>query len=204
MERRDFLGGMTIGIAGSLMASDSANARVKPQPTEFAKGPTERPLDIRIAVKPVYAPLIHSDVWVGPCRPGGKEPDYERIDYYLKNDPAALWAVVGNKTPEQERADAESGVKEFVENLKANLTSDIRLLDPVMMNYSEDFWFYPEQMARLEKDRDEVDVYIVTGGLANNLTATVIAEAFNKPVVIPRGGFVARDAVAYLKASQNV
>lgn len=205
MRRREFLEVLGIGAAGSLIAANTAAAdtqikSTQKQRVEFAKSLSPNPMDIRIAVKPVYAPLIHSAVWQGPCRPGGEEPDEEKTAYYLINDPAALWSVVGNKTPEQEKAAAEAGVKEFVKELKANLTSDIRLLDPFMMEYSETFSFSPEQIAGLEQDKDEVDVYIVTGGLANNYTATVIAETIKKPVVIPSGHFVSRDAVAYLKS----
>ncbi len=195
MKRRDFLGGMGLAAAGSLMTSDSANAKTN-QRIEFAKGPSDRPLEIQIAVKPVYSPLIHSDVWEGPCRPSaGSKSQKERAD----DDLAAMWSMANARTPEQERADAPDGMKRLVERIKANPNPDIRLLDPVLLEYSEDFWFPPEKLAQLEPDRDKVDVYLVGGTHVPNYTATVIAETFKKPIVMG-GGFGARDAVAYLKA----
>ena len=80
MKRRDFLGGMGLAAAGSLIIPDSANATTRKR-IEFAKGPTDRPLDIQIAVKPVYSPIYHSDVWEGPCRPtSGNRPRREKTD----------------------------------------------------------------------------------------------------------------------------
>jgi L-fucose isomerase-like protein len=192
MKRRDFLGGMGLAAAGSLIISNSANARTN-QRIEFAKGPTDRPLEVEIAVKPALCPLIHSDVWEGPCRPSaGNKPQKERA----ADDLAARWSLAYGKTPEQERADAQEGVKQFAESLKANLSPDFRLLDPILMEYSEDFWIGPEQMAKLEPDRDKADVYLVSG---MSYPATIIAETFKKPVVM-RESMLAMDAVAYMKA----
>jgi L-fucose isomerase-like protein len=174
MKRRDFLGGIALGAAGSMMVSDSASARPNPR-IEFAKGPSDRPLDIQIAVKPVFFPLIHSDVWEGPCR------------------------ASAGKGPEQERADARSRMKTFADNLKANLNQDFRLLGPVYMEYAEDFLIRPEELSKLEPDSDKTDVYILQGGMSN-YTAEAIAEKYKKPVVVPGGHFVAADAVASLNA----
>jgi hypothetical protein len=197
MKRRDFLGDMGLAAAGSLMISDSTNAKTN-QRIEFAKGPTDRPLDIQITVKPVYSPIYHSDVWEGPCRPtAGNGPKQEKTEDG-SFDPAARWSIAAyGKTPEQERADAQAGVKEFTESLRTNLSPDVQLLDPVLLEYSEDFWIHPEQLAKLEPDRDKVDVYVFTGTLLP-FPATIIAETFKKPVVIG-GGFSGRDAVAYMK-----
>ncbi len=76
---------------------------------------------------------------------------------------------------------------------------DAQLLEPVVLEYSEDFWIRPEQLAKLEPDKDIVDVYFFQGTLLN-FPATIIAEIFKKPVVM-RAGMNARDAAAYLKAS---
>ena len=174
MRRRDFLGGIGIGAAGSLLLSNSANASGNPR-IEFAEGPTDRPLDIRIGVKPVFLALIHSDVWEGPCR------------------------AAGGKGPEQEKADARKNLKAFSETLEGIASEDIRLLEPVYMEYSEDFWIRPEELAKLEPDRSKADIYIVAGRMPN-YTSSVIAEAFKKPIVVLGGFFTAVDAVASLNA----
>jgi len=113
MRRRDFLGGIGLGAAGSILISDSANKSANRR-IEFAKGPADRPLDIRIGVKPVYLALIHSDLWEGPCR------------------------QAAGKGPEQERADARKNLEAFSETLKGNASGDIHLLEPVYMEYIDE------------------------------------------------------------------
>ena len=154
-------------------------------------------MDIRIAVKPVFSPIIHSDVWEGPCRPTTKS----RPEQEGSRDPileaVAGWSMADGKTPEQERADAEEGMQKITEILRKNLNPDIQLLDPVLLDYSEDFWISPEKLSRLEQDKDKVDVYLYRGTLLG-YPAAVIAETFRKPIVLG-GGFGARDVVARLK-----
>jgi hypothetical protein len=196
MKRRAFIGGIGLGAAGSLLISKSVEAGTK-QRIEFAKGPTDRPMDIRIAVKPVFSPIIHTDVWEGPCRPTTKS----RPEQEGSRDPileaVAGWSMADGKTPEQERADAEEGMQKITEILRKNLNPDIQLLDPVLLDYSEDFWISPEKLSRLEQDKDKVDVYLYRGTLLG-YPAAVIAETFRKPIVLG-GGFGARDVVARLK-----
>ena len=175
MKRRAFLEGIGLSAAGSLFIPNSVNAQTN-QRIEFAEGPTDRPLEIKIAVKPVFLPLIHSDIWEGPCR-----------------------ATAGGG-PEQERANARERMKNFVGNLKANLSKDVQLLEPAYMEYSEDFLIRPEELAKLEPDRHKTDVYFLTGGMSN-YTSGIIAENFRKPMIVPTGqAFQAADAVASLNA----
>jgi hypothetical protein len=188
---------MGFAAAGSLMIPDSADADSRPR-IEFAKGPTDRPMDIQITVQPVFSPIIHTDVWEGPCRPSTRSiPEEDRSE-----DPVlsavAQWSMANGRTPEQERADIAGQVKQFDEVLKKFLSPDIRLLKPVVLEYSEDFWFSPEQLGKLESDRDRVDVYLYTGTLLT-YPAALIAEIYKKPVVLG-GGFGSRDTVAYLKS----
>jgi hypothetical protein len=193
------LGGVGLGVAGSMMISDTANANTI-QRIEFAKGPIDRPLDIQIAVKPVFFPLLHSDVWEGPCRPmSGSKPRQKKADDGVF-DIAAVWAIVDAKTPEQEKADAHENVKKFDDFLKTNLSSDVRVLEPVLVDYSEDFWIRPEKLAQLEPDRDKTDVYLVSGTLTISYPATIVAETFKKPVMMIGTHFVGADAVASMRA----
>jgi len=201
MKRREFLEGISLSAARPLMLSSSANARTQiNQRTEFAKGLSDRPLDIQIAVKPVYCALIHSDVWEGPCRPScGLRPELKPPEN-VSDDLASMWSMAYGKRPEQERADAEEGVKTFSNNLKTNLNPDIRLLDPVFMEYSENFRIGPDELAKLEADRDKTDIYLLASRAGMpNYTATVIAETFKKPVVMQERSFVTADGVAALK-----
>jgi hypothetical protein len=175
MRRRAFLEGIGLGAAGTLIKSSSANAITK-QRIEFAKGPTDHPLDTQIAVKAIYSPIIHSDVWEGPCRPTARGG------------------------PEKERSDAQETFKMISALVKTTKSPDYQLLEPVMMDFSEDFWIRPEKLAQLEADRDKVDVYLVSGTGMHNYTATVIAETFKKPIVLIGSQFIDADAAAGLKS----
>jgi len=103
------------------------------------------------------------------------------------------------RTPEQEKADSEADVKRLGDTLKKGLAPDIQMLDPMLMEYSENFWFRPEQLAELDEEKDKVDAYLVSGSFLN-YPGTIIAESLKKPVVMLSGTFVSRDAVAYMKA----
>jgi len=87
MKRREFLEGVGFAAAGSLMIPESLNAGSK-QRIEFAKGPADRPMDIQITVQPVFSPIVHTDVWEGPCwfspdRLAKLEADRDKVDAYL-------------------------------------------------------------------------------------------------------------------------
>lgn len=206
MKRREFLEVLGLGAAGTLMASNStiANAQTKKaqikQRIEFAKGPSDRPMDVRLTIKPVFSPIFHSDVWEGPCRPSAGRNADKGKEGAVASEPAPYWSIADGKKPEQEKADAQATLKSISDLFKAVPNPEYRLLDPVMMEYSEDFWFSPEVLARLEPDMDKTDVYLVLGTNTYNYPATVIAETFNKPVVIMGPGTINPDAAAYLNA----
>jgi hypothetical protein len=198
MRRRDFLGGIGLGAAGTLMAANPVNAESNTPRIEFAKGPSDRPLDTRIVVQPVFSPIFHSNVWEGPCRPAAGNKPNQNNTGDISLDVSSLWAMAEGKTPEQEKADARENIGKFVDRIKENVGSDVSVLEPVQMEYSEDFLIRPEQLAKLERDRDRVDAYLFQGTLLA-FPATLIAETLKKPVVLG-GGFGARDAVAYMKS----
>ena len=185
MNRRNFFKNASAGAAGLAFASalpvlnnsNSASAKTYPL-IDFAKGPSDSPLDTQITVKPIFSSLIHSDVWEGPCRASAVEPAKEKIA-------------------------AREKLKNIMDNLKADLNPDFRLLEPLVIEYSEDFWISPDDLAKLEKDRDKVDVYVIGYVSMPNYIVSIIAETLKKPVVIlagPIGGFVTADAIAYLKS----
>ena len=74
-------------------------------------------LNVRVGVKPVFAQLVHSAAWEGPCRVGDRE----------------------ELTPEAERAKGKKAFMEFQEELRVNLSSEAKLLEPVYIEYKEDF-----------------------------------------------------------------
>lgn len=175
MKRREFLGGIGLGAAATLLIPNSAGAGPQLQRIDFAKGLSGNPRDVRIAVKPVFSPLIHTDVWEGPCRASAEKP-------------------------EKERANAIESFNRFSRLLNVFNGNDFRMLEPAMVEYSEDFWIRPEELAKLEPDREQTDVYLIGPAGMYNYAATVIGETFKKPVVIVGEHFISADGVAGLNA----
>jgi len=86
--------------------------------------------------------------------------------------------------------DAQETLKTLADFFKSTPNPEYRVLDPVMVKYCENFVFRPEELAKLEPDRDKTDVYLVVGTNTYNYPATVIAETFKKPIVIMGPGTV--------------
>ena len=197
--RRQFMGTVGLGAAGYTLLANTASARPKKR-TEFAKGPSESPNDVQLAIKPVFSPIIHSDIWEGPCRPSaGRRQNQGNVEA-ANIERAPYWSLADGMSPEQEIAGAQETMRLLPGLLNVIPNPEYKMLDPVMVKYSEDFRIRPEELAKLEPDRDKTDVYLVVGSNTYNHTATVIGETFKKPVVIMGPGTVNPDASAYLKA----
>ena len=197
--RREFMGTVGLGAAGYTLLSNTASARPKNR-TEFAKGPSERPNDVQLAIKPVFSPIIHSDIWEGPCRPSTGTKQNQGNAEAANNERSPFWSLAEGRTPQQELADAQQTMKVLPSLLNSIPNPEYKMLEPVMIKYSEDFLIRPEELAKLDPDMDKTDVFLVVGSNTYNNTATVIGETFKKPVVIMGPGTVNPDASAYLKA----
>ena len=69
----------------------------------------QRAMDAKVGVKPIFAAMIHSDVWVGPCRTHGV-------------------------TAEAERAAAKRSFSVFREQITSNLSPEARVLELAIEN----------------------------------------------------------------------
>ena len=135
-----------------------------------------KPMDLKIGVKPVFVQLIHSAAYEGPCRVGDKT----QMD------------------PETEKQRSEESFKRFVDGISENLSPDAVLLDPVKIKW-KDNWIIPEEEIRkLQADLEEVDFFLVSGGLSQ-YPAITIAHRYKKPIVMV-GYVVNVDVAAYLRS----
>jgi len=135
-----------------------------------------RPIDVKIGVKPVFVQLIHSGAYEGPCRVGDRK----------------------SLEPEAESKRGEGNFKKFVEGLKGSLAPDARLLEPVRIEW-KDNWVIPEgEFGKLEVDIEDVDLFVVSGGLSQ-YPAITIAHRYRKPIAMV-GAVTTVDVAAYLRS----
>ena len=119
----------------------------------------KRALDVKVSLKPVFANVVHTDVWEGPCRVGTPEelsPVYER----------------------------RAGKEQFLvwkEQLEEELGDCAEILEPVYIEYDESFVVADSELAKLEPDIARVDLFLMTYRVPG-------IEKFRKPVsLIDRG-----------------
>jgi hypothetical protein len=128
-------------------------------------------LDVRVGVKPVSAHLIHSAAWEGPCRVG----DTEEL------------------TSEAERAKGKKAFKEFQEEWRRNLSSEAKLLEPVYIEYNEDFVVSEKEFKKLEPDLQNTDLFLLSYRVPG-------IERYRKPVAMMGRGVTNVDIAAYFRS----
>ena len=136
-------------------------------------------IDIRLKVKPVFAQLIHSSAYEGPCRVGDEK----------------------TLSPEAERKRGMKLFERFCEEVKRGLASrEVEVLEPVYMEWGDDWVIPEEEFKKLEGDLKEVDLFLIShlGGLSQ-YPAVKIAERYRKPVAM-LGQVMNVDMAAYLRA----
>lgn len=173
MNRRDFLEGTfgvsaALGAAGLVQTAIGADSTAEPVPVT--------PRDVKLNIKPLYAGMVHSGVWVGPCRPKDTPP------------------------PEQERASHKRQFPREIEKLKQTVGSAATVLEPIY--YETDDYFdvrgsTDELFARLDSEKAEVDLYLQFGSVGRCFAA-LIGEKYRKPVAIPYT-ISGRELSAYLR-----
>jgi L-fucose isomerase-like protein len=128
-------------------------------------------LDVKVGVKPVFGQLIHSDAWEGPCRTGTRE----------------------ELTPEAERAKAQKAFQGFQKELRGNLSAEARLLEPVYIEYGEDFAVDEKEFKKLESDLQNVDLFLLSYRVPG-------IERYMKPAAMVGRGITNVDIAAYLRS----
>ena len=171
--RRKFLGSVSLGTAALLtrnvntakantfVKSDQISLLRRYMPGTVIPGVSKgvNPREVKVNVKLVYYALIHQGIWEGPCRytGGGPGPEKEKIQY---------------------REDFRNLVTEF----KKNLSSDAQMLEPVYFEFPEFKQITRLDLRELEKDKEDVDLYIVTGTNLSQFLASLIGDIYRKPV----------------------
>ena len=134
----------------------------------------DKPINIKINVKPIFPWFVHSGIYVGPCRPSAIDPSIEE-------------------------AQGKKSFEEFVENIKKNLPENVEVLEPVYIRW-KDNWIVPEsELKKLEKDEHKVDLYLIAGTHLSQYPAVKIAMRYKKPIAMI-GQIVNIDAVANLRS----
>jgi hypothetical protein len=140
-------------------------------------GETMLPINLKVNVKPVFAQLVHSGPYEGPCRVGRAE----------------------ELTPEAERQSGRAGFERFVAALKDNLGPDVHLLEPAYMEWQDDFIVPQGEFAKLEPDMHLADLVLMGPSGLNQYPSTAIAHRYSKPV--GQLGWVGGvDVAAYLRS----
>ena len=128
-------------------------------------------LDVKVGVKPVFGQLVHSDAWEGPCRTGTRD----------------------ELTPEAERAGAKKAFQKFQEDSRRTLSTDARLLEPVYIEYGEDFVVSEKEFKKLEPDLQNVDLFLLSYRVPG-------IERYKKPAAMMGRGITNVDIAAYLRS----
>jgi L-fucose isomerase-like protein len=136
----------------------------------------EKPIDTKIGIKPVFVQLIHSGPYEGPCRVGDRK----------------------SLEPETEREQGKQNFNRFVGEFNKYLSPDARLLEPVCIEWKDDFVLPEEELGKLESDLEDVDLFVVSGGLTQ-YPAITIAHRHKKPIAMV-GAIGTVDVAAYLRA----
>ena len=101
----------------------------------------KKAIDVKINIKPIFSNRTHTAVWEGPCRVG--QPEY--------------------LSPEYERRTGREQCKIWYEQLKANISPEYaNVLEPVYIEFIENFYVSDEQLDMLKPDLNETDVFLMT------------------------------------------
>jgi hypothetical protein len=135
------------------------------------------PSDVKVNVQPVFVQLIHSGSYEGPCRVG-KQKDL---------------------APETERQRGQERYEAYVQDLEENLGPDAQLLEPVYMEWGDDFVIPQAELAKLAPDVHAADLVLVAPSGLPQYPAITIAHRYRKPVGM-MGWVASVDIAAYLRS----
>jgi hypothetical protein len=159
VNRRGFLGASALAMGA--LAGSSMAAVVSVAEPERELNPLLRE---KLNVKLIAQGVTHESAWEGPCRTGKLENlTYAAELARLKSEVAKLPALAKGLGPEA------------------------HALEPVFMELyikKGDVRFYTseKELAKLEGDKDDTDLYVIVGGARPQFTAIEIGKRFQKPV----------------------
>ena len=136
----------------------------------------QKPINLRINVKPIFTQLVHSNAYEGPCRVGNEK----------------------ELSPDRERIKGKESFDRFQEDLKKNLIQEANILKPIYMEWGKDWIIPKKEFEKLEDDVDNVDLFLIASDLPQ-YPAVKIAQRYKKPLAIV-GAVVNVDTSAYLRS----
>lgn len=131
----------------------------------------KKAIDVKINVKPIFSNLIHPTIWEGPCRVGRPE----------------------ELTPEYEKRVGKEQCRVWRAELEARLGPCANVMEPAYIEFPENFVVSDESFELLEKDKNEVDIYLISYRLPG-------LERLGKPVSMINNGPAPVDLGAFYSA----
>ena len=125
-------------------------------------------MDVRVNVKPVFSNMIHTGSWEGPCRVG--QPEELEPSYEIRT--------------------GKENYKIWGQELAQNLCEYANILEPVYIEFDESFVVSDEEMAKLEQDAHQIDLFLITYRVPG-------IERFKKPVSMINTGPTPIDLVGF-------
>ena len=101
----------------------------------------KKAIDVKINIKPIFSNRTHTAYWEGPCRVGRPEelsPEYERR---TGREQCKIW------------------YKQLCENINPEYAN---VLEPVYIEFIENFYISDEQFDLLKKDLVDTDIFLMT------------------------------------------
>ena len=89
-----------------------------------------KPIQVKVNVKPVFTQLVHSGPYEGPCRVGRAE----------------------DLAPEAESQAGRARFEEYARDLADALGPDVHLLEPVYIEWGDNFVLPEAELVKLEPD----------------------------------------------------
>jgi len=122
----------------------------------------KRGIDYMLNVKPVFINVVHMYAYEGPCRTGNGE----------------------QLTTEYDRKTGEETFNKMKGELKSIYNEGVNLLEPVHIEWNDDFIFKEEYYNEIEKELDKTDIFLISGGLsqypASQLDTTAYLRSIGK------------------------
>ena len=131
----------------------------------YEQYPIDRPIDMKLNVRPVYNALIHMVAFEGPCRFGDKD----------------------ELTQEFDTLSAQEGFKRFCARIEkmGESNPNLNMMKPILTTGSDEFTYTEETFEELAEDVGEVDVFFIQA--ASPSSSRLILEMlnrFNKPIIL--------------------
>jgi hypothetical protein len=119
----------------------------------------KRPIEVKINIKPVYHFMIHSGLYEGPC-------------------------TAIKRSYKQEKSAADKNYELFKQSINQIVSNDSNILEPVYLEYSDDWEISDKEFDKFDDDLEETDVFLISSGHSlAQFVAVEIAKKFKKPVL---------------------